>query len=318
MPALARLDALIHHIATAVRPPRGRGPKAAWFLVALLASPWALADAIWIALASKDPVYIETANAIRGALPEHDVRVAEWREFNFRSASPQVLVTVGGDALANLVQHAGKTPIVATLVPRSSLDEVREGVATRVTGVYYEQPIPRLAALLREAFPSRARIGVLLGPASVRYRGELSAALLKQGLDGIFEVVRDKSELAAAAQRVLSDSDVFLALPDAEAINNQSARFILLSSYRRGVPVVGYSAAFVKAGAAVAMVSSPAQIGKEAAQMVGEIAPGRRLPPPRSPEAFEVLVNASVSRSLGLNLDSESLERQVGGTEASQ
>jgi len=112
---------------------------------------------------------------------------------------------------------------------------------------------------------------------------------------------------------LLSNSDVFLALPDAEAINNQTAKFVLLATYRRGIPLVGYSASFVKAGAAVALVSSPTQIGREAAQMVNETLHGKKLPAPRAPAEFEVLVNASVARSLSLGLDATLMEKRVRG-----
>lgn len=275
----------------------------------------ALADVIWVALSSKDPAYLETANALRTALPDDEVRVGEWRDFKFKATAPHVLVTVGSEALRQLQGLSEKLPVIALLTPRSTLDELRDMAGGRISGVYYEQPIPRQANLLRTAFPNKTRVGVLLGSASVRYRSELALALQRVGMEGIFEVVQDKDDLAEAAKNVLDNAEVFLALPDGDAINNQSARFILLSSYRRGVPVVGYSASFVKAGAALAMVSSPTQIGKEAALMVQEMLPGKRMPAPRAPADFDVLVNTSVSRSLGLGLDASLLEKRMRGEE---
>lgn len=285
-------------------------------LAGLALSAPALADTVWIALSGKDPAYLETATALRAAMPDDEVRIGEWRDFRLKAASPRVLVTVGSEALRQLQGLAEKTPIIALLTPRSTLDELRDSAGGRITGVYYEQPIPRQATLLRMAFPDKERVGVLLGPASARYRAELSLALQRMGMEGIFEVIQNKKDLAEAAKQVLDGAEVFLALPDGEAINNQSARFILLSSYRRGVPVVGYSASFVKAGAALAMVSSPTQIGKEAALMVQETLSGKRLPPPRAPADFDVLVNVNVSRSLGLGLDAALLESRIRGEEA--
>lgn len=283
------------------------------FLAAMVLSAPALADVIWIALSGKDPAYLETANTLSAGLPDDDVRIGEWREFKFKATLPHVLVTVGSEALRQLHGLADRAPIIALLTPRSTLDELRDNAGGRITGVYYEQPVQRQASLLRMAFPDKSRVGVLLGPASARYRSELSQALQRVGMEGVFAAIQDKSELAEAAKTVLESAEVFLALPDGEAINNQSARFILLSSYRRGVPVVGYSASFVKAGAALAMVSSPTQIGREAALMMREVLPGKRLPLPRAPADFDVLVNTSVSRSLGLGLDASLLERRLRG-----
>lgn len=296
-------------------PPRRRQPALlhVGIILAALALPIpGMASEIWVALSSKDPVYLETADALRSALPDDEIRIGGWREFDFKSAPPpHLLVTLGSEALDKLHPYSDKIPVIALLAPRTTLDELRNGAPGRITGVYYEQPIPRLTALLRTAFPSKTRVGVLLGPASTRYRNELSQALQRLGMEGRFEVTQDRNDLARAVQNVISDADVFLALPDPEAINTHSARFILLASYRRGIPVVGYSASFVKAGAAVAMVSSPIQIGREAALMVNESRSGRKLPPPRVPKDFDVLVNASVSRSLGLGLDAPLLERRI-------
>jgi putative ABC transport system substrate-binding protein len=288
------------------------------FLVGLLLSAHVLADVVWVALSSKDPAYLEAANALRAALPDDQVRVGEWSEFNFKASPPHLLVTVGSAALRQLHHAAEKTRIVALLVPRSTLDELRDASAGRITGVYYEQPIARQASLLRAAFPEKSRVAIVLGPTSARYRGELSQALRRVGMEGVFELIADKAELSDAVQNLLSNSDVFLALPDAEAINNQTAKFVLLATYRRGIPLVGYSASFVKAGAAVALVSSPTQIGKEAAQMVNETLHGKRLPMPRAPAEFEVLVNASVARSLSLGLDAALMEKRVRGEGSSR
>jgi len=41
--------------------------------------------------------------------------------------------------------------------------------------------------------------------------------------------------------------------------------------------------------------------------------PGKRLPAPRAPADFEVLVNASVSRSLSLGLDASLMEKRLRG-----
>jgi len=286
-------------------------------LLAVLALPCqVLADVVWVALSRQEPAYLEAAHVLRAALPQEDVRVGEWHDFNFKSAPPDLLVTVGSEALVQLQAAADKTPIVALLVSRATLDKLRDTAPGRITGVYFEQPMANQARLLRAAFPNRSRVGAILGPSSARYRADLAQALRRVGMESVFEVIQDKRELSEAAKKVLDNAEIFLALPDEEAVNNQTARFILLSSYRRGIPVMGYSAAFVKAGAAVGLVSSPKHLGEEAARMVQEALSAKRLPPPRAPMDFDVLVNPSVSRSLGLNLDASLLEKRVRGEEA--
>ncbi|MEW5770959.1 MAG: ABC transporter substrate binding protein [Pseudomonadota bacterium] len=283
-----------------------------WLAFACLALSWhARADQVWIALSSREPAYLEAASALRANLPDDEVRIGEWGEFNFRAGAPHLLVTVGTEAFRQLREASETTRLIAILTPRSTMDELRGTTAGRISGVYFEQSFARQARLLHAAFPDKPRVGMVLGPSTVRYRNEIAQALRGEGMEGVFEVIQDKAELPEAVQRVLSGADVFLALPDAEAISNQTAKFILLATYRRGLPLVGYSSAFVKAGAAVAMVSSPTQIGKEAARMARDVLAGRRLPPPRPASEYDVLVNSNVSRSLGLGLDETQLEARL-------
>jgi len=288
--------------------------RGVFLLFCVLFSGQARSESVWIALSGNETAYNEVAEALRAALPVDDVRIGNWSEFNFKLSAPRILVTIGGEALRKLHQSAGKTRIVAALTPRSTLDEYCDTSPGRLTGVYFEQPFYRLAMLLRAAFPERTRVGLVLGPTSARYRNEIALSLRRVGMEAVFETIQDQAGLPDAVQSVLPNADVFLALPDAEAINNQTAKFILLASYRRGIPVVGYSSSFVRAGAALAMVTSPTQIGRETAKLVAESLSGKTLPEPRAPEEFEILVNASVSRSLGLGLNASMLTRKLNGS----
>jgi putative ABC transport system substrate-binding protein len=281
---------------------------------------WSLlvkAETLWIALSNEDPVYLEAVASLRAELPNVSLRVADWRDLNVAVSPPRLLVTVGSEALGKLKPAAGKTRIVAMLTPRSTLDAASADAAGLVTGIYSEQSFAQQAAFLRAAFPNKTRVGMVLGPSTARYRNELVRQLRRVGMEAVIESIQTQSEMPAAMQTVLAACEVFLAVPDAQAINNQTAKFILLSSYRQNVPVVGYSASFVRAGAALAMVSSPAQIGKEAALMVKEALAGK-LQPPRSPQAFEIRVNTNVARSLSLDLDADALTRRLGGEGAAR
>jgi ABC-type uncharacterized transport system substrate-binding protein len=280
--------------------------------LALCLAGQAVAAEIWVALSGREAVYQEFAEALRAALPGDKLEVRAWSEFNPRQGSPDLIVAVGSEALRQLLPYADKTPILSALVPRNSLDALNVG-GKRLTSLYYEQPFARQAALVRAAFPDKPRVGLVLGPITQRYRATLEQTLLRQGLEPVIQQIDDKSEMTDAFQTLLTRADVFLALPDPDVIHSQSAKFILLASYRQGVPVVGFSAAFVKSGAAVAVVSSAPQNAVEAAKMAREILSGRKWPGARAPAEYNVVVNPSVSRSLGLDLDAQSIEQRLHG-----
>jgi len=285
-------------------------------LIVQAASPaWAKGQRIWVALSGAEAPYLEAVRALREGLSEHDVAVKPWSEFvTDPSPPPRAIIALGVEAMDRMVESAvwPKVPVVALLVPRASLEDLADNNRGRLTGIYFDQPFARQMQFLRLAMPDKRRIGILLGPGSGRYQGEIRQAVKRAGLDDAIELVADKDDLSRGLRAVLAKADVLLAVPDTAVHNNYSAHHVLLASYRRGVPLVGYSGSFVKAGAAAALVSTPEQIGRQGADLVARLLAGGDLPEPRAPEAFEVMVNDRVSRSLDLALDGDTLSRKLG------
>jgi ABC-type uncharacterized transport system substrate-binding protein len=281
----------------------------------VLAPAWAQGQRVWVALSGQDAPYLAAANALRARLPGEDVTIRPWGDFAAESApAPKVVVALGTEAMEHMAEVAvawPKTAVVALLVPRANLERLAGAGQGRVSGVYFDQPFPRLAQFLRQAMPERPRIGVLLGPNSYRYQSEIRQALRRAGLDEVIQLVENRDGLPQALREVLGKSDVLLAIPDSTVHNSQTAHHALLASYRQGIPMVGYSASYVKAGAATALVSTPEQIGRQGGDMVANLLAGRELPEPQAPEEFEVMKNANVARSLGLELDTEELARKL-------
>lgn len=133
----------------------------------------------------------------------------------------------------------------------------------------------------------------------------------------VLEQLNDESELYPTLQRVLADPAVLVAVPDATLFNNRTISNILLTAYHQRSPVVGFSPAYVKAGALIALYSTPAQIGQQAGEAARAGLASGSLPPPAAPRHFRVGTNRYVARSLGINLDDaavlqERLERSEG------
>lgn len=121
------------------------------------------------------------------------------------------------------------------------------------------------------------------------------------GHDGLFP----------ALQRVLGDAQVLLALPDPAVFNSQTAANILMAAYRRQVPLVGFSPAYVKAGALLAVYSTPTQVGTRGGEVLRQALAGGSLPPPQWPREYSIGINQDVARSLGLALDAPRLGEQL-------
>lgn len=284
---------------------------------------WAapVAPVAWIALSESEGAYAETAAALRTALARRqpgtvEWLVAPWKELESRQPAPAYVVTVGTaawmGAASRFADAEGAPVLLATLLPRASFER---GLAAKarprnISAVVLDHPATRQAQLVRLALPDARVAGLLLGPESrvlgPAFRNALSGV-------GLSVMVEDGGErgVSAGLQALLESSDLVLAIPDPAIFNSQTIAGILSSGYRRRIPLIGFSPAYVKAGALLALYSTPQQVGRAAADALREALAGRPLPAPHAPREFTVTVNQDVARSLGLSLDESTLNSEL-------
>jgi ABC-type uncharacterized transport system substrate-binding protein len=222
---------------------------------------------------------------------------------------PNLIASVGTEAARVLSESPPSAPVLHTLIPRQVFLELAAvaGPGARVSAIYLDQPFARQLDLVRVALPKASRLGVLLGPTSQSLQAELTAAARARGLRLDVERIATEEELLPALKRVLEDSDALLSVADPVVLNNSTVHHLLLTTYHQRVPVVGLSRGYVEAGAALAVHSTPEQIGRQLGELAAELAAtGRwRLPPPQYPQYYSVTLNNRVLDSLGLRLEPE-------------
>lgn len=232
-------------------------------------------------------------------------------------AAAEVIVTLGVKAAEAVAATDRDTPVLALLIPRSAFERIvrRSNREDRLfSAVFIDQPLKRQIELLRLALPGRDRIGVLIGPGSAEQFRPLQTLSRQRNLRIAFERVNAEEALFPALQRVLAESDVLFALPDPAVFNTQTLQNILLAAYRKEVPLIAFSPAYVRAGALLAVYSTPAQLGRQAAEILRRDGP---LPPSQYPRYFSVDVNPYVARSLGILIeDGAALEDKLRQTES--
>lgn len=120
--------------------------------------------------------------------------------------------------------------------------------------------------------------------------------------------------LIGPLNRALQESDAFIAVADNVVSNRKTVQNLLLTTYRQKVPVIGYSRAYVRAGALAAVYSTPEQIGRQAGELVGGLMKKEKwsLPAPLHPRYFSIEVNREVARSLGISVPrTKSIEKRL-------
>lgn len=279
----------------------------AWLMTFAFSCLGAGRPVVWLALSETGGAYTEAAEAARAEIVRSgnpvDVVAAPWRELAGQP-SPRLVVAVGAAALEGIRQAGWPFPLLATLLPRAAWKALAPGVGARLqSAVWLDQPMSRQLDLLRTAMPSNARIGVLLGPDSRAIEEELLRAAADRSQSVLVVHAGSITQLPVALQRVLDDTDVLLAVSDAYIFNGSTIQDILSSTFRHRIPLAGFSPAYIKAGAMLALYATPAQIGAQAGEVARGFLAGRPLPAPQGPRDFSIGINYGVARSLGLSID---------------
>jgi putative tryptophan/tyrosine transport system substrate-binding protein len=227
----------------------------------------------------------------------------------------KVWITLGSDALARALAREGRPPVVSALIPRLGFERLlRESTgktAAPVVAVYLDQPFGRQLDLMHQALPDVKRVGVLWGQESLLQQANLQAAAQARGVELVAGVVPTSTSLFAGLKTVLDGADVLLAVADPQVYNGATISNILLATYRARVPMVAFSPAYVKAGAMLAVYSTPRQIGVQAGALARTVLQGGAVPASQYPLEFSVAVNEHVARSLGVVLDEATLNERM-------
>lgn len=285
------------------------------FLAMVCALPASARENVWVALGGEAGPYEEVAAVLRAEWPGKQLTIAPWAQLAERSGTPpDLVVTVGAVAFEGMLkQMRGRggawesVPLLGTLLPdlafRAAVDKTRPGRRS-VSAVVLDQPIARQFAMIQRALPARQRIAVLAGPQTRPYLKVLEREAQLRGMQLIAgSAIVDPEDIFPSLKMILEQADVVLALPDTLVYNGASLQNILLTTYRARVPVVTFSPAYVKAGALLAMYSTPAQVAREVVGLLRHWRAGQPLPEPVSPEEFAVIANPRVASSLGIGLD---------------
>lgn len=295
-------------------------------VASLLLMTYGLAGAagvpVWVALSDTAAAYADAARTLRAEVDHAqpgrvEWRVAHWRQFASGTPEPHWVVAVGAEALRGMQElfadDATPPPLLAILVPRPAFERIADPARLRagsVSAVFLDQPPTRQLELIHLALPAVRKVGILVSDETRGQSIAMEKAAKELGMQ-IVPAAVGAGGLFPALQSVLNDSDVLLALPDPTLFNSQTAANILLAAYRRRVPLIGFSPAYVKAGALFALYSGPEQVAARAGEVLRQALAGRTFPAPQWPRDFSVAANHDVARSFGLVLDEARLAEQL-------
>ena len=215
------------------------------------------------------------------------------------SRKPVAIVAVGSDAVRAVLAQDSQTKTISSMTLEA--DRAAGSQAGRVTAaVYLDIPIRTLVVELRKIFPEKTRVGVIRNPGR---GGDTASQIRSQAPEpGLLEIAECASadELLPVFLAFRKKVDFVVCLPDGSLYNSATARPLIMASLENRLPIVGFSPAFLRAGAAVAVYPDYRGIGQQTADLVRRCLEPGDCTGWETPRKVEVAVNAKVLRMLGM------------------
>jgi len=233
------------------------------------------------------------------------------------------LITVGSESIHKILQDGASLPVISILVPEITYKTFARNiygnnpVPDNYSVIYLDQPEERILRLARMIVDNpEARIGMAFGEQSISKRKHMIKTAKKLGIELVHNKIENEKDVVKEMSKLLNASDVFIALYDSRVLNRRTAKWLLHAAYKYKKPVIGYSNAFVRAGAVAAVYSTPDMFGTMSAEWLAERINGRAVKRwIKHPDKFTISVNRSMSRQLGLRIDGNAslVNRLVNG-----
>jgi hypothetical protein len=222
------------------------------------------------------------------------------RQSDENLGTADMFVAVGMKASSALA--ARDVPALDVLIPKAGyekLPRLSTQHASQRSAIFLDQPMERQVALLLAALPGTRDVGVLYSTTPPEL-SNVRRLLANKNIHLHDQSINETHSLNDALENILNESEVLFVLADAEIYNASTIRNILLTSYRKQVPLIGLSEAYVKAGALCAVYSTTEQIAVQTAEAVRQYSEFKKFPSSQYPNEFEVSVNTQVARSLDI------------------
>jgi putative ABC transport system substrate-binding protein len=208
----------------------------------------------------------------------------------------RVAIAVGTESLAALrAQNAG-IPVIATMILHPTSPEALRG------HVDLALPVGTWLAQVKLLLPERRRIGIIRSRAyALESVAAVQAAARQQGFTVVVMDCDGPADLLHALGALKGRVDLVLCPPDADLYNSVTIKPLILASLEQRLPIVGFSLAFVRAGAVAGIYPDYRDIGRQTGELAERLLRGEEGNREESPRKVNAAINQRVAHLLGLD-----------------
>ena len=256
-------------------------------LVLSLRPPVALAENYHVAMVTSQDTapYTRVLTGFREYLGQHSSETV-YEEYTLHEEEEQatrilqeikmngahMLLTVGSMATQAAIKRVGDLPIVACLIVNATVLQN----ATNATGVVLDFPLEVQLHWIKNVLPQTRAIGVLFNPQENQGKVEEAFRVAQHlGLSLIAREVQSPQALPDALKSLVREADVLWGIPDQTVVSSQTAKPLLLFSFRNRIPFVGLSTSWVEAGALYALDRDYQDLGAQCGELALQVLQGK-------------------------------------------
>ncbi len=228
---------------------------------------------------------------------------------NLRNDKPDLILALGTRAASEISRREKRIPIVYSMVLKSLSEMAGTGdlvSQANMTGASLNIPLRVQLQKIKRAFPTARRIGIISDPAQTKSLVDSVRSMARVGeMDVRIQWVKNENDIPKAIRALTDSIDVFWMLPDQTVLTPRSSRFIIFELIKAGIPIMGLSSAYVKAGALLALDCNYIDIGRQSGELAVRILAGQLPAELRQtqPRAFTLAVNLKVREHLKVPFD---------------
>lgn len=300
-------------------------------MLCLFFSPQLTQAKILLLLSSNVSYYQQTAKSIIDAshqsIPNkefHSFTVKQLTQKNVSLDQYKLIIAIGTAAATKAIELESDTPLLNVFIPKNAYEAINPNNSgnpnsslnpssslnptgsRKVSAIYLDQPLKRLMTLAYILKPEAKNLGTIFGPISQSAKPDIEHLAKSTGINLKYDFLTKEDNPVSILKPVVTESDIFIAIPDHAILNKAIARWILYLGFQHKIPVIGFSNAYTNAGAIASVYSSPENIGKQTAEtIVNWLNNNDEIWSPTYPRYFTLSTNPAVARSLGISLPLE-------------
>jgi len=234
-----------------------------------------------------------------------------------RRKNPPLIVTLGSTATAFISERIKDTPVVFCMVlnPMASgfIRSMNES-GNNLTGASLDIPLEVQFEALRSIIPSARKVGVIYNPQETGSVIQQATRVAKEmGLELVSIPISSEEEVPKAVRTLDGRVDALWSVADSTVFSSGSTEFILLHTLRNGIPFMGLSPAFVKAGALMALAADYQEVGIQCGELAVRVLSGDHPSslPITMPQTITLYLNLKTAEIIGLKIPSDRMKRAV-------